>query len=168
MPDECGAEHPDTPAITCTRPAPCFLQHQHWEQTAGGQEMTASWPNPNQPPKGKATRGGIKRPANAPVPTSAGTPQEAWEDHVNGHRDGDTYVAEFDFDRLNAQAKRVYSVIVGGAWWTLGEISEITRDPEASVSARLRDLRKPRFGGLQIERRARDREAGLYEYRLVK
>lgn len=54
------------------------------------------------------------------------------------------------------------SAWVGGlAEWTEG-------DPAASVSAQLRHLRKPRFGGFVVEKRPRgDRERGLWEYRLA-
>lgn len=81
-----------------------------------------------------------------------------------GERDGATFDAVFDFDRLNAQAKRVFRVMADGEWRTLRELAGATGDPEASVSARLRDLRKPRFGGLTVERRRRGR--GLWEYRI--
>jgi len=51
-----------------------------------------------------------------------------------------------------------------------GELSEIAAaagDPEASVSAQLRHLRKPRFGSYVVEKRPRgDRSAGLFEYRV--
>ncbi len=82
--------------------------------------------------------------------------------------DGETYSRELDLDRLNQQARRVYDVIEHGQWWTLREIAALTGDPEASISARLRDLRKPRFGGFRVERRRRGvPSAGLWEYRLL-
>ena len=86
-------------------------------------------------------------------------------DFLEGDRDGTTYDTEFDLDRLNKQAKRVYKVMRDGDWWALHEIAEHTGDPEASVSARLRDLRKPKFGGFTINRRRRN-DAGLFEYQL--
>lgn len=47
-----------------------------------------------------------------------------------------------DTKRLAAQMKRVHDFVLGkGGWTTLGEISAATGDPEASVSARIRDLR---------------------------
>jgi len=52
-----------------------------------------------------------------------------------------------------------------GTWRTLAEISETTGDPPASVSAQLRHLRKPRFGGYTVDRRHMG--GGLYQYRLV-
>lgn len=80
-------------------------------------------------------------------------------------RDGATYQHERDGRRLHAQHHRVLAFIRGGAWHTLAAISKATHDPEASVSARLRDLRKPQFGSYLIERRYVRR--GLHEYRLV-
>jgi hypothetical protein len=94
--------------------------------------------------------------------------------------DGETYDPALDKDRLNSQLGRVFDVMQDGYWRTLGEIDRAmdilnrTRDEgrtntsEASISARLRDLRKPRFGGYLVERRARDRERGLYEYRMLR
>lgn len=57
---------------------------------------------------------------------------------------GATFVPERDGKRLNAQTLRVFQAMKDGAWRGLREISAITGDPETSVSARLRDLR--RFG----------------------
>lgn len=82
--------------------------------------------------------------------------------------DGETYVPTFDRERLNAQTQRVYDAVLCGRWMTLRELSEITGDPEASVSARLRDLRKPKFGGFVVERqRVGNVTNGLFQYRLI-
>lgn len=82
---------------------------------------------------------------------------------------GPEYSPEFDQERLGAQLKRVYAVISDGNWYTLQEIQMITGDPQASISAQLRHLRKTRFGSHIIERRSRgDRKDGLFEYRLCK
>jgi hypothetical protein len=78
--------------------------------------------------------------------------------------DGSTYDATQDESRLAAQHRRVADVMKSGQWMTLDEIAAVTGDPPASVSARLRDFRKERFGGYQVDRRRRDR--GLYEYRI--
>lgn len=86
---------------------------------------------------------------------------------LEGHRDGETYKAEFDYDRLNRQQKAVYDVMKDGNWRTLRAISLLTHCPEASVSARLRDLRKPRFGGLTIERKRHEIMPGVWMYRIV-
>lgn len=82
--------------------------------------------------------------------------------------DGDTYTPALDSARLGAQAQRVLDLMADARWRTLAEISDQTHDPEPSISARLRDLRKPAFGGHIIDRRHRGpAEHGLYEYRLV-
>lgn len=61
--------------------------------------------------------------------------------------DGQTFNLDRDSIRLNAQLKRVLAcMMVSGAWMTLREIAAATGDPEASVSARLRDVAKVRFG----------------------
>ncbi len=80
--------------------------------------------------------------------------------------DGRTYDAPRDGDRLNAQLQRVLHAMQDGGWWVLAQLSAATGDPEASVSARIRDLRKPKFGGHLVERRYVS--SGLWEYRLVK
>jgi predicted dehydrogenase len=77
--------------------------------------------------------------------------------------DGRTYERPRDHDRLFAQLTRVRGVMADHAWHTLDAIAARTADPPASVSARLRDLRKAKFGHLTIERRYLDR--GLFEYR---
>lgn len=81
-------------------------------------------------------------------------------------RDGSTYDHARDGQRLHAQHNRVLAFMRDEQWHTLSEIHNATGDPEASVSARLRDLRKKRFGSHNIERRYVRR--GLYEYRLTK
>ncbi len=79
--------------------------------------------------------------------------------------DGVTYEALLDGTRLNAQMLRVFNGMKGGQWHTLSTIARSSGAPEASVSARLRDLRKPRFGGHTVDRRRVI--GGLFEYRLV-
>jgi len=79
--------------------------------------------------------------------------------------DGYTYEPEFDQNRLRGEMSRVYRVIKDGDWHTLSEISFLTGDPEAGISARLRDLRKKKFGGHVVNRRRRgDPKHGLFEY----
>lgn len=87
------------------------------------------------------------------------------EQSVIQPRDGSTYQHARDGVRLSKQHNRVLAVMRSGRRHTLAEIALITRDPEASVSARLRDLRKARFGSHNIERRYVER--GLHTYRLV-
>lgn len=87
--------------------------------------------------------------------------RQGWQDDF----DGDTYDRPRDRDRLFAQLGRVRVVFSDHAWHTLAEVSALTGDPQASISARIRDLRKAKFGAAIVERRYIDR--GLWEYRLV-
>jgi DNA-binding NarL/FixJ family response regulator len=72
-------------------------------------------------------------------------------------------VTEDDRERLNSQLWRVYRLMRDGKPRTLKQIADAVRGSESSVSARLRDLRKARFGGHQVERRRV--AGGLWEYR---
>jgi len=76
---------------------------------------------------------------------------------------GTTYEPERDRDRLARQLLRVKRAVSDGQWWTLEKLEREIGAPQASISARLRDLRKPRFGGHTVERRYLSR--GLFEYR---
>ena len=49
-------------------------------------------------------------------------------------------------------------------WWTLRELSMATNIGETSVSAQLRNLRKPRNGEMNVEKRRLN--TGDWEYRL--
>ncbi len=85
------------------------------------------------------------------------------------HFDGPEYQPELDFSRLTGQIARVYDAVRDGQWRTLGEIAMVTGDPEASISAQLRHLRKWKFGSHTIDKRRRgDPRQGLYEYRFVR
>ena len=70
-----------------------------------------------------------------------------------------------DRARLAHQHVRVRNLMGDGAWRTLSQISKITRDPPASVSAQLRHMRKPRFGAWTVDKRYLGK--GLYQYRAV-
>ena len=78
---------------------------------------------------------------------------------------GKTYVPARDGNRLRRQLFAVKGVMADGKPHTLREISALVSAPEASVSARLRDLRKPQFGNHTISRRFIER--GLFEYRMT-
>ncbi len=80
--------------------------------------------------------------------------------------DGSTYDASRDGGRLYAQLYRVRELMADGCWHSLAALSAAAGDPEASISARIRDLRKPKFGGHLVERRYVS--SGLWEYRLLK
>jgi DNA-binding CsgD family transcriptional regulator len=78
---------------------------------------------------------------------------------------GADYDRSRDDARLTGQILRVWNCVSDGKWKTLRQIAQETGDPEASVSAQLRHLRKPRFGGYTVEREYIDN--GLYRYRLI-
>lgn len=80
---------------------------------------------------------------------------------------GATYEPEKDNVRLGKQLSRVYQTMKDGVWRTLAEIEALTGDGQASISAQLRHLRKPRFGSNEVNKRpSGNRAAGLYEYQL--
>lgn len=82
--------------------------------------------------------------------------------------DGAAYEAKHDRQRLTGQLLRVFELMKDGHWRTLDEISAITHDPVASISAQLRHLRKPRFGSHTVNKRPRgDRSHGLFEYQVL-
>jgi hypothetical protein len=88
--------------------------------------------------------------------------------------DGETYEPKHDEGRLGSVLDHVRRYMLDpmmtcGPWRTLAEIAAgLPVDAtEAGISARLRDLRKERFGSYIVERRRRgDPKAGLFEYRV--
>lgn len=79
--------------------------------------------------------------------------------------DGTTYDAEQDHARLKGQLWRVFQLMSDGRFRTLSEIATQADGTEASVSARLRDLRKEQYGAREIQRERV--EGGLWKYRMV-
>jgi hypothetical protein len=80
---------------------------------------------------------------------------------------GSDYIPGTDNARLDSQLGRVWKAMVTGYWLTLDEIHELTGDPQASISAQLRHLRKARFGAYPIVKRHRgEASRGLWEYRM--
>lgn len=82
--------------------------------------------------------------------------------------DGSDYDSARDNERLTGQIKRIFDLMKDGNFRTLADIERVTRDPQASISAQLRHLKKARFGGHGLEKRHRgEPKFGLYEYRLI-
>lgn len=79
---------------------------------------------------------------------------------------GPAYDREIDEPRLTDQREMIRRLMLDGVWRTLFEISAVLEQPEASVSAQLRHLRKAQFGSYRVEKRRRA-EAGLWEYRVL-
>ena len=99
-----------------------------------------------------------------PAHPSLGQPPAAFA------HDGVTYDPAVDARPLNRQQQAVYALMTDGQWRCLATISQTLGFPEASVSARLRDLRKAKWGGHDVQRQRRPDSAGtptrLWEYRL--
>ena len=79
--------------------------------------------------------------------------------------DGSDYVHNRDSTRLGTQLEQIRDFMEGRSHLTLQEISDATGHPHASVSAQLRNLRKPRFGGRTVEKKHISN--GLYGYKLL-
>ena len=80
--------------------------------------------------------------------------------------DGITINDERDNGRLAQQLHSVRKLALQLSWFTLKEMADNTGHPEASVSARLRDLRKAKFGGYNVERKYVER--GLWVYKVTR
>jgi len=85
--------------------------------------------------------------------------------------DGATFEPAKDAERLTGQLATVREYMlaanlyaIGETWYSLAEIASGTGYPEGSISARLRDLRKSKFGSYLVERRRRS--PGTFEYRV--
>jgi len=78
--------------------------------------------------------------------------------------DGETFDPVLDGARLSSQLQRVKALMSDGRWHSLRYISDTVGGSEASVSARIRDCRKLKFGGHTVDR-MRMKE-GLWVYRL--
>lgn len=90
------------------------------------------------------------------------------EDYIATQIGGVTYDPEKDGERLGAQMIRVLEAMIDGKWRSLREIASLTDDPEASISARLRDVRKL-WGEDAMESRrvpGADPKRGCWQYKI--
>jgi hypothetical protein len=71
-----------------------------------------------------------------------------------------------DTARLTGQLAKVEALMLDGQWRTLAQIAYLVEGSEAGVSARLRDLRKVRFGAYTVEHRHLGH--GLWVYRVTR
>lgn len=79
--------------------------------------------------------------------------------------DGRSFVASRDQVRLWGQLEATRVVLLDHQWHTLAEIAKRVNGSEAGVSARIRDLRKARWGSHTIDRQYVD--AGIWKYRMA-
>ncbi len=81
---------------------------------------------------------------------------------------GPAYDEQIDGPRVATQLERIRGYCLGEhRWRTLGEIAQATGYAEASVSAQLRHLRKPRFGAYDVQKQRRQPAGGTWEYRVL-
>jgi hypothetical protein len=104
------------------------------------------------------------------MPTDACV-QPSFLDEIPGPNDaefnGATYDRELDRKCLSKQMLIVYDLMQDKRFWTLRELAQATGYSQTSVSARLRDFRKEKFGSYLVESRRRgDPSDGIHEYRL--
>ena len=79
--------------------------------------------------------------------------------------DGSDYVPARDNKRLGNQLTKIFELMKDGVYRSLHEIAGITGEPEASISAELRHLRKVRFGSHTVNKKYLGN--GLYHYQLI-
>lgn len=85
--------------------------------------------------------------------------------------DGETYKALFDRKRLMTCQKAVQEIMSDGKWTTLAVLRRDLLDlysimaSEAGISARIRDLRKPKCGRMIVE--SKRLAKGLWQYRML-
>lgn len=88
--------------------------------------------------------------------------------------EGETYDPLVDYERLSQQLQDVWDTLTSDPdqWWTLDGLQRDIQartgryHTEAGLSARLRDLRKPRHGRYVVERQRVVNYKGLFAYRL--
>lgn len=83
--------------------------------------------------------------------------------------DGETFDQDKDGARLTGQMLRVFEVMRDGVYRSPDELMALIPDrSSASITARLRDLRKDKFGGHTVNLRRRgDGRRGVHDYQLV-
>jgi len=79
-------------------------------------------------------------------------------------RGGTTFDPARDAERLAGQHATVLGIMRDGVWRTLYQLEQLTGIPTQSISARLRDFRKRKFGAYTVERRRVS--DGTWEYRV--
>jgi hypothetical protein len=85
---------------------------------------------------------------------------------MNNNFSGITYNKKKDGARMRSQLDRVRKIMSDGKWFTLDELSALCGGSVASISARIRDLRKSKFGGHAMQGRRIPQMNGLWEYRM--
>jgi hypothetical protein len=84
---------------------------------------------------------------------------------IMGDRDGETFDRARDLDRLDNAMGRIYTHMKDRGWYTLAELAEAGDCSEAGAAARVRDLRKKKFGGFIVDHM--NCGGGLWKYRFT-
>lgn len=90
------------------------------------------------------------------------------------HPDGESYKAPLDHDRIARHHIIIKNIMLDGKEHSHAELEEAIRDAgyevkDSTVSARQRDLRKPKFGAYNIiRRRVGSGKDGHFVYRLLR
>lgn len=79
--------------------------------------------------------------------------------------DGETYEPDRDGERLLKQFQQVRRIMLDGQWHYNAELAAAAKGSESGVAARVRDLRKKKFGGYVVQRQYVSK--GLWKYRLI-
>ena len=86
--------------------------------------------------------------------------------------DGVTYRKQRDQVRLGTQLSIVLSCLIDGDPWAISDIRDVIENKtgkpasESGITARIRDLRKERFGGYRIDRIAPE-HGGTWHYQMI-
>lgn len=147
----CGSQHPEL-AVTCS------VDRNHADHAAWINGGWVTWINdayiPPPTPEKKATKRGRGHVIVHNI-------EEAMKNNLQRQETGE----ESDAVHLGEQQRAVMEYMADGGWHTLAEISAAVEAPEASVSARIRDMRKPEFGGVEIDRE-RSPDSNAFRYRM--
>jgi hypothetical protein len=76
---------------------------------------------------------------------------------------GPAFDKKEDGERVNKQHVSIREYMLVAGWKSLADIEKVLSYPQASISAQLRHLRKPVFGGYQVEKR---RVGSFWEYKV--
>ena len=79
--------------------------------------------------------------------------------------DGETYDEELDGERMTTQLELVREIMSDQRWHRILEVANRVDCSESGAAARIRDLRKEKFGSWEIARRRVAHGKGLHEYR---
>jgi hypothetical protein len=139
------------------------------EQSAKGRSEKSAADKPRESSIFRGKSGALlKRPVSSDLLGSDGAGNSDTVSRANqlsGDRDGETFNRTRDRNRLDVQSLDVWLFMNDGKWHTSKEIEDGTGYNWSSANARLRDWRKPQFGGHTVDRMSMG--GGLFAYRLT-